>query len=266
MKHICFFITHKTLNREHADATFRSISTQNKNCVFDELYIYNSHSDELSNEIVLELYHKYNLSTFFKQVKIFPYVQDTHKSLGADVATIKSFSLNNFTPLDRILLLKSDCVLSKNFFNDVFNLPQNREVFFTAPFVCAKERIPDDEIFEYALRDKFIESDDITFFVEDQTNSSNNDFHKRPGISVTDEQIRFTSCRVNTDFSCHLISVSLLNNIIIEYQSWGGVKFYNLVNQYIGTDNSFVIHKYHDIKSENRASDREGPVESWLKS
>lgn len=54
--------------------------------------------------------------------------------------------------------------------------------------------------------------------------------------------------------------------IDIQHQSWGGVKFYKLRNFYIGTDRSFVIHKYHDIKSENRSTDREGPVESWLRS
>jgi hypothetical protein len=215
---------------------------------------------------VQEIFNKYDLKRFFKKVVFFNYDANTNKSLGADVHTIKQYCQKYYDADDRILLLKSDCVLSKNFFSDIMSLPKDKPVFFTAPFVCAKERVPNSEIFEYAQRDSFIESDDITFFVEDQTNSNNNDFVRRSDIAVTDERIRFTSCTVNTDFSCHLISLILMEGITIQFQSWGGVKFYNLRQFYIGSKNSFVIHKYHDIKSENRSTGREGPVESWLKS
>lgn len=266
MKNILFFITHKTLDEEHANATFHSISKQECNSKFDSMYIYNSHSQELSNDTILELCEKYDVKRFVNEIKIFPYVQDTNKSLGADVYTIRQFCKNNFAKDDRVLLLKSDCILSKNFFDDVFSLPADKDVFFTAPFVCAKERIPDEEIFEYAARDKFIRSDEITFFVEDQTHSNDNDFNNRPGVNVTDEQIRFTSCCVITDYSCHLITNHLIDLAEIQFQSWGGVKFYGLTQYYIGTDRSFVIHKYHDIKSENRNTTREGPVETWLTS
>ena len=111
-----------------------------------------------------------------------------------------------------------------------------------------------------------MESDDITFFVEDQTRSSNNDFTRRNGVKVTDESIRFTSCYVITDFSCHFISVNLLEKINIEFSSWGGAKFFELTPYFHGTDRCFVIHKYHGIISENRSTDREGPVREWLNS
>jgi hypothetical protein len=267
MKNIVFFITHKTLGVEHAKASFLSLSRQEPiSKKFDALYIYNSHENELSNDLLISFYTTFNLDRYFKEIKIFNYNVLTHKSLGADITAIKDYVKHNYAAHDRVLLLKSDCILSKNYFQDIFSLPVDKPVYFVAPFICAKERISDVEIFEYATRDLYIPSDDITFFVEDQTNSRNNDFVNRPGVNVTDEQIKFTSCYVITDFSCHFISINLLDNIIIEFQSWGGAKFYYLTNYFIGTDRSFVIHKYHDIISENRSTDREGPVVSWLKS
>ena len=268
MKKIVFFITHKTLSEEHANATFWSISNQvvNSSQKFDYFYIYNTHQEELSNFFLLELFEKYNLKRFFEEVRIFNYDNNTPKALGADISTIGNYVLKNHSPEDRVLLLKSDCVLSKNYFDDLLNLEDDKQVYFVAPFICAKERISDKEIFEYANRDKFIASDDITFFVEDQTNSLENDFKNRPGVNVTDEQIKFTSCYVIGDFSCHYVTASLLPQMIVHIQSWGGVKFYNLTQYFVGTSRSFVIHKDHSIISENRKSDREGPVKEWLNS
>lgn len=268
MKKIVFFITHKTLSEEHANATFWSLSNQvvTKPEKFDYFYIYNTHQDELSNFFLIELFEKYDLNRFFKEIRIFNYDNNTPKALGADIGNIANYVSKYYSPEDRILLLKSDCVLSKNYFDDLLNIEENKEVYFVAPFICAKERITDEEIFEYAKRDKFVASDDITFFVEDQTNSSNNDFKNRPGINVTDEQIKFTSCYVIGDFSCHYLTASLLPKMIVQLQSWGGVKFYNLTSYFVGTNRSFVIHKYHSIISENRQSDREGPVKDWLSS
>lgn len=268
MKKIVFFITHKTLSKEHANATFWSISNQiiESTEKFDTLYLYNTHQEELENSFLIELYEKYNLQRLFNEIKIFDYDENTPKALGADIANIGNYALQNYSSEDRILLLKSDCVLSKNYFNDILSLNENQQIYFVAPFICAKERISDQEIFEYAKRDKFISSDDITFFVEDQTNSSNNDFNNRPGVNVTDENIKFTSCYVIGDFSCHYMSISLLPKLIVQIQSWGGVKFYNLISYFVGTDKSFVIHKFHNIISENRTTDREGPVREWLNS
>lgn len=268
MKKVVFFITHKTLGEDHARMTFLSmdnqiISTDKK---FDFLYLYNTHQDELSNDFLVDLFHKHNLKRMFSGLRIFNYDPNTNKSLGADTHTITEYFRNAYEPNDRILLLKSDCVLSKNYFDDILNLDESKEVYFVAPFICAKERINNTEIIEYSLRESYVPSDDITFFVEDQTNSSNNDFNNRPDVKVTDEKIKFTSCYVITDFSCHFITNSLTKLITIQYQTWGGAKFYNLVPHFTGTNRSFVIHKFHSIISENRSTDREGPVKDWLSS
>lgn len=267
MKNIVFYITHKTLSLEHAELTFGSFGNQNCNNSFDHLYIYNSHEDELPNEDLTFLSKKYNLEKFFKQIHIFPYNNGTHKSLGADIHTIKEFCKNNFNVEDRVLIVKSDTVLSVNFFDDVLNnLPKDRPVYFVAPFICAKKRVSNDTIIEYSKRTSYIKSDEITFFVEDQYQSDNNDFKERPGIDVTSESILFTSCYVIRDFSCHFLSISLFDLVRIENKSWGGVWFSNLTPYFIPTNRSFVIHKYHSIISDNRQTDREGPVKIWLES
>lgn len=267
MKNIVFFITHKTLTKDHAEICFYSLSKQivSSGKKFDKLYIYNTHEDELHNSQLLLTYKWFDLHRFFKEVVVFDYDKSTPKSLGADVSTISNYVRKNYSKDDRVLFLKSDCVLSVNYFDEILNLPE-KTIYFVAPFICAKQRITNNEIISYSNRETFIKSDDITFFVEDQTNSSNNDFNNRKDVTVTDEQIKFTSCYVITDYSCHFISVELLEKITIEYSSWGGAKFYNLVPYFVGTDRCFVIHKYHGIVSENRSDDREGPVKEWLNS
>ena len=266
MKHILFYIIHKTLTLEHCDLTFKSISSQCCNKKFDYMYIYNSCYDEIPNESILLLYEEYNLNLFFDCLKIFPYDSSTHKSLGGDINAICSYVKNNYEHDDRILFLKSDCILSKNYFKEIFNIQSSEPIYFTAPFINAKKRVPNNEIIEYSIREKYIPYDEITFFVEDRYQSNNNCFHNRKYLNVNDECIKFFSCYVIRDWSCHLITVSLLDLLNINNQSWGGVSLSKLEPYFINTDNCFVIHKYHNIQSQNCNKKREGPVEEWMNS
>lgn len=266
MKNVVYWITHKTLDLDCANVSFCSITNQKCKTKFDELIIYNTHEEELSNESVLDIAKVYNFNNVFKKISIFPYDKNTHKSLGGDVHAIRKHATTTLDKDDRVLIMKSDSVLSANYFDDVLNILPTKDVYFVAPWVCAKKRVTNDEILDYSLRNTFIRSDKITFFVEDQYQSNNNDFIQRPGIKVTDDHIKFTSCYVIRDFSCHFLSVGLLPLISISEQSWGGVNFSNLIPYFIATDRSFVVHKFHDIVSENRTSDREGPVKDWLNS
>lgn len=267
MKRVVFFITHTTLSENHADMTLGSFARQTASDMFDSLYIYNSHEHELSNETIFAIIDKYELRSRFKIIEVFPYDPHTPKTLGSDLMRIKRFCIDNFEGEDRVLIIKSDTVLSVNFFDDILNvIPQTGPVYYVAPFICAKRRVSDEIIIEYSKRTKFIRSDDITFFVEDQHQSNDNDFHNRPNISVEDESILFTSCYVIRDFSCHYLSVSLLDHIQLREISWGGAWFSGLTPYFVGTDRAFVIHKYHNIISQNRTTEREGPVEHWLTS
>ena len=265
MKYILFFITHKTLNLENCDLTFKSISIQNQKYIFDKLYIYNTHSDELDNKDIINIYNKYKLNNFFKEFIIYNYDNLSLKTLGQDIYNIREYCLKTYNLNDRILFLKSDCLLSVNYFDEIFNIPYNIiDIYFTSPFICAKKRIPNDEILEYIKRDIYIPSDNITFFVEDRFQSKNNDFNNRLNISIFDNNIKFFSCYVIRDWSVHLINVNLLDKLIIKNQSWGGVNLSQLENFFIETNKCFTVHKYHNIVSENRDLEREGPVEKWL--
>jgi hypothetical protein len=269
MKHIIFFITHSTLNEINCELTFKSISMQQMDNKFDIMYIYNTHQHELPNDNIINLYNKYNLHNYINELKIFNYNDNGIKSLAYDIGTISNYCINTYNNNDRILFLKSDILLSKNYFNTIFNLTDNNEkaVFFTSPFICAKKRVSNDEILHYINRDTFIKSDYITFFVEDYQKSNNTDFYNRKNINITDNQIKFTSCYVICDWSCHLISTQLLNLLKININNtWGGVNLSLLVDYFYKTDNCFTVHKYHDILSENRKTNREGPVHEWLNS
>lgn len=265
MKNVAFFITHKTLDFEHADLSFKSMSQQKGEGSFDVLYIYNSHEDELPNDTILQLIETYSLGLRFNEIKIFPYDTSTPKTLGGDIFSIKTFCDQVYNPKDRILLMKSDIILSVNYFDDILNkLPEDREIYYAAPYINAKARISNDQIIQYSLRERYIASDDITFFVEDEFQSPNNDFNNRDGVDITDEEILFFSCYVIRDFTCHYLTLSLLNKVRIRSQSWGGVWFESLAPYLVKTDRSFVIHKYHDVVSTNRVNTREGPVEDWF--
>lgn len=268
MKNCIVFITHKTLGYDHALCTFYSIKNQvnASNIKFDDLYIYNTHEDELSSEFLVEYIIKFEIDKLFTNIKLLKSERET-KSLSEDISLIRQYFKNEYSYEDRILLLKSDCILSKNYFNEILSIPQDKkDIYFVAPFICAKKRVSNEEIFEYSKRDSVIFSDDITFFVEDQYQSDNTDFNTRTNFKITDDQIKFTSCYVIRDFSCHFLNVGLMDSINITQQSWGGVNFQALSNFFIPTNRCFVIHKYHDILSENRNMDREGPVSEWLKS
>lgn len=262
---VLFFITHKTLSENHADMVFRSISLQDTDRKFDRMVIYNSHSQELPNEDLISLFHKHRLSRVISDVSVFDYNERTGKSLGADIHCIREFCKTTMNPDDRVLFLKSDCCLSKNYFDVVLGIEECRPIHFVAPYVSAKRRVGDSEILEYLSRNSFVRSDDITFFVEDSQQSPDNDFNNRSEL-ITDQSILYMACTVTRDFSCHFVSVGLMDLISIREQSWGGCNFSALEPYLIQTDRCFVVHKYHDIQSVNRVGDREGPSKDWLNS
>ena len=265
MEKIIFFITHKTLDYYNADLCFKALSLQQTDSKFDKMYIYNSHEEELSNNDILYLFENYELNRFINQVEIFNYDKKTDKTLGADINVISDYFCVNYNGSDKILFLKSDILLSVNYFDILDSYNETNELYFTAPFILAKKRIDDDKIFNYLKRENYIGSDDITFFVEDQTGSKNNDLNNRD-ISIFTEQIEFISCEVIKDFSCHYLTKNIINKLKIKNQSWGGINFSDLKKYYIGSDKCFVIHKYHDIISDNRTTDREGIVHRWMNS
>jgi len=273
MKNYVFFMTHNPLDKNFAAMTFNSMATQWDGDgfpkKFDALYLYNTHEHEVPNDYLLNLYDLYGLRKWFETVEVFPYDPNTPKHLCGDVGAVRDFAVANFQPEDRVLLMKSDIVLSRRYFDTILSIPEEQKsVYFTAPFVNAKARVSDAEIFEYSLREKYIPSDEITFLVESHVGNGRNDFQDRPGTDIKDWNFKFGSCYVISDFTCHFISVNLLPllSLNVDQKPWGSdayVRFYSLYPYFVGTDRCFTVHKYHSVINERRIVEREGPSGLW---
>lgn len=265
MKNILVFITHSTLELDHAEMCLEHLGKSYDPLIFDNMYIYNSHQKKLSNEKIEELIQHYNINRICKTIEFFPYIESTPKTLGHDCVSIFNFlQQNNYSLTDRVLLLKSDIMLSINFLNEIKRKQNSLGYTFilTPPFITAKERVSNDSIREYCSRKSIVLSDDKTFFDEDSEGKQTDHGKKDP----MDKQIEFISCTGKIDFSCHYFSLDISLIMTIHSKTWGGINFESCKKFWIGTEDSFTVHKYHSIVSENRLEEREGPIEKYFKS
>jgi hypothetical protein len=263
VKSILFFITHSTLNLDHAKMCLYHLSLSNINTiVFDEMYIYNTHSDELSNESILELIREYNISKLCGEIKIFEYDTNTQKKLSYDIYSISLFCQKNYNKNDRILLLKSDIMISVNLLSDLCNV-ESDSFIFTPPFVTAKSRVTNKEIIDYTRRTKFVKSDNITFYNESNVEDINLTDHitKR---TPNDNDVFFISCECKINFSCHYLTCDIFKDIEFHDKDCGNVCFEESRNRWISSNNSFTVHKYHSIVSKNRGEEREISLHTYL--
>lgn len=257
MKKIIVFTTHATLNIEHAQLCIQQLSRSDNPETFDDFLVYNTHPNELPNETILQILEEHKIQdTIAKNIKIISSEDINSRSLGSDLINIFTYCQANYESTDRILLLKSDCMVSCNLLSDLSKV-EDEHFILTPPFITAKARVKDDEITEYCSRPTYILSDDITFFMEDENNTpGNNDYSK--GKSPMDHQILFIACTGKSDYSCHYLTVELSRSVSINCQSWGGVNFQYLRKYWKQPENGFVVHKYHGVISKNRNADRIG--------
>lgn len=264
MKNIAIFITHSTLGFDHADMCIEHFGKGKDPIIFDHIFIYNSHEHELSNDIIIKLFEKHKIDRICKEISIFPYEESTPKTLGHDCVSIFNFLLNKYSLTDRVLILKSDIMVSTLFLNELKTVQDILQPTFilTPPFITAKKRVTDEMIREYCLRENIVLSDDRTFFDED-SEGRETDHNKRDPMS---KEIEFISCTGKIDFSCHYMSLNISLLMTVHGKTWGGVNFESCKNYWVGTEKSFTVHKYHSIVSENRHEEREGPIEKYFKS
>jgi hypothetical protein len=261
---VIIFITHATLTFQHAKMTFMSLANSKNPINFDEMVIYNTHQDELSNSELLKLYESFNIS-FIKKVNLFDYDDNTHKSLGADLKVLQDYCQSVYDNNTKILLLKSDCLLSVNFINELSKFENyNKDFIFVAPLINAKKSVNDDELEAYIKNEYAILSSENTFFMEDENRTNDNDFRNRPGVLPGDDCIKYISCTVKRDWSCHYLTNNMFNQVNLKQQDWGGSSFNHLKEYWIGAYMSFVVHKYHSIVSKNRKEERPGEWGEWL--
>jgi len=267
MKNIIFFITHATLGEDHADMCFYALSLSKDPIEFDQIVIYNTHQHELSNETVKKIYDRYRYRfSFIKNVVFFNYDDSTAKNLSGDFKAIRNYCLSTYDQNDRILLLKSDCLVSVNLLNELKKMENIREFILTPPFINAKQSVKNHELLERASQEYPILSSTDTFFIENETRSPENDFRNRPGVTPGDKAVKFLACTGKADWSCHFITVNLLGDVIANDANLGqSCNFERIQGYWIGTYKSFIVHKYHGIKSANRDTDRPGEYGSWLK-
>lgn len=265
MKNILVFITHATLGLDHADMCLEHLGKSVDTFIFDMMIVYNTHQHELSNDKIIELITKHKIpDRICKEISLFDYDESTPKTLGNDCANIFNFLLKNYTLTDRVLLLKSDIMISVNLLSELREIQSNLKHTFilTPPFITAKERVSNDSIREYCSRKSIVLSDEKTFFDEDSTGRET-DHGKRDPL---DKNIEFISCTGKIDFSCHYMSLDLALVMTVHSKTWGGINFESCKDYWVGTEKSFTVHKYHSIVSENRLEEREGPIEKYFKS
>jgi hypothetical protein len=263
---VIFFITHTTLTYQHANMTFKSLANSKDPVEFDELIIYNTHQYELSNDELIKLYKSYDIP-FIKNLYVFDYDENTPKTLGGDVKAIRDFCLNKYSQTDHILLLKSDILLSINLLNEINKFPIESDNFvFTPIFITAKKSVTDEELTDYIKLPYAVLSSEDTFYMEDEIRSVDNDFRNRMGVTPKDKKIKYMSCRVKRDWSCHYLPVKALMMLELKNQTWGGISLEPVSDLWIGSYKSFTVHRYHGIGSINNASERPGEWGEWLAS
>lgn len=282
---ICYFNTHATLNQWHADICFHSLSMQSVDYKFDKMFIYNTHPNELSNETVLDLIDKYRLRHHFDEIEILP--KSDGKTLGQDMLYLTSHC-QSVKP-SRVLMLKSDYGLSKNFMSGLQvidrNTDENSQFIFTAPTANAKEFVQKDEILSYLSRPIFTPKCDVTwYFGSDYRDSLGEhvfrylnevwdgdpeDLGKSLRIceKPTDPSVRFVSHSIRSDFNCHYMDGKTFAEIDFKgsnpARTWNlsfwGIQAAQRVQKipFVDTPGAFVVHLFHSIVGPNRKEPRE---------
>ena len=241
------FATHHTLTAEHAEMCLKHLGESEDPLHFHKMYIFNTHEDELPTEKILKLVQKYNLLRFVEQVEIIPRNPAFPLTLGSDFSQVYNYILIQNQRNDRILYIKSDIMVSKTLLKELKEV-NFHSFILTPPFILAKKRVTDEEIFDYTRRENYVLKDEIT---------CNNDA-LADERSPYDENIKFISSTGKEDFSAHFFSIDIGENIHAITAPWGGLNFYQCRKKWLGTKHGFTVHKYHDVKSANNPNERVG--------
>lgn len=280
---ICYFNTHATLDKKHADICFNSLANQSVDYKFDIMYIYNTHPQELPNNTLLNLIDKYRLRHHFDKIEILS--KSDGKTLGQDMLYLTSHC-KEINP-SRVLMLKSDYGVSHNFMKglELIDASTVEQFIFTAPTANAKEFVEKPEIMEYLTRQEFVPSDKITwYFGSDYEDSlGTHEFrylkdvwHGDPedlGIALrnhakpTDPRVRFVAHSVRSDFNCHYFDGKTFSEIDFQGSNpertwnlsfWGIQAAQRIQNiPFVDTPGAFVVHLFHSIVGPNREDPRE---------
>ena len=271
----CIFVTHATLYEKHADWCLQALFDQTEDIEWENFIVYNTHEEELSNEIILDLIKKHDTKSYIKNIFIFPYKSDLfEKTLTQDIKNWFAILVENgFNQEGKTLFLKSDYCVSNNF-NEIFKQQPNNDFQWSLPIHNAKERLVYEDVKDKLKNNTFVPVDEKTYYRGGDNQSG---ITPRREISPNGEMeyhpsIDYVSHNFQNDFNLHVygnnilkIGYNLLDNLN-EYEydltcSWGGVvDFYKIMHRrgvpHLNEIKCFGIHMFHEIISPNRKLDR----------
>jgi hypothetical protein len=292
----CIFSTHTTLTKENAEYSLRSLlCNQTEGTNWDNFIIYNSHSNEISNEWIQDKVQELDVKNYISNLIVYPYDQlNCPKTLTQDLINQFAMLVNdNLNQPGKTLILKSDYCLSNNF-NKVFNKINLKRYIWSLPIYNAKSKVLQNEIdelcklnkFEFAMKGIYYRggtNDPITpgtlynSLQEYMPNKVSN--IQTPNIPYNeytdghhfdiDPSIKFVSHNIQNDYNVHIFSNDILEICKVissraydRKADWGASQ--NLFNEAFYCENimrikeieAFAVHMFHDIISPNRSSTR----------
>jgi len=290
----CVFITHSTLDADKANHCLRHLlSKQTEEISWDNFIIYNTHKEEVSNQILLDYVKKYDVNGYVKNILVFPYPTETPKNLVTDIKMwFRILDENELTDEGKTLILKSDYILSDNF-NSVFNKIKPHNFTWTLPTYNSKEWVTLEQIGEKAKQDKFTLGNEDTYFMlsdeahinlptdcVDKINSECGNLYD----NELDSNVKFIGHCNSLDFNVHVVSNDVIpkGNKVSEIcemnpnATWGGgcefwhtLKFAStpygqvkVIDEKVDWNyniNAYAIHQYHEVISQVRSEDRGDP-------
>jgi hypothetical protein len=284
MTNNCIFTTHHTLNQNHAYASLRSLFElqTNHDLKWNNFIIYNTHSDELSNEWLVDTVKALDTHGQIENLLVFPYEDGTYpKTLTQD--TINHFQIlveNEMNQPGKTLLLKSDYCVSNNF-NEVFLKIAPINTIWSLPIHNAKEKVELSDIYNKLKAPVFDYVDEVTYY-RGGTNfphtpgTMEQPYDERSllekGVDETDPRILFVSHNIQNDYNLHVFTNDILEmclqickQVYNPNSTWGGAHdLFNAVwnNNWVNRSTeirAYGVHMYHGIISPNRSQDRTDP-------
>ena len=161
-----YFITHSSLDYKHARLCLMSLASQNFDDLWDNLFVYNTHQEELPNSDLFSLIEQLGIQRKFRNVQEVAYDPSSRKTNLQDFMNLIDHCRAHVPLISNsyLLYLKSDYILSSNFFDGLKKFDCESNFIFSAMIENAKEFVEEKELFERASRDSFTLVDDVTYY------------------------------------------------------------------------------------------------------